>query len=286
MAGSQIPGSLGMGRLNYETIDEGTLTLGRTPLPGVLGREPANKATSRSIMFDAKIIAQHKEIARQSIIDSLRRAGLEFKTRADWNAKEPASKLEADWNYHSIAIHHAGNDFSCSATGVDELRKAESIDINSFGHVSYHYAIDCQGVIYEALDIRCKGAHIEGGNTGVIGLVFLTDFSSRGEAEKYGPGVENVMKKRGVIAGVKEWIGVQKDKLDVVNDRAYDDSVVQLNHTTEILVKTLIKTFNIKSLGGHREFAKTHGTSRACPGVHGLIVADMLRKKFGLLPPS
>ena len=69
------------------------------------------------------------------------------------------------------------------------MRQAEAIDIKSFGQVSYHYAVDCQGIIYEALDIRKKGSHIEGGNTGVIGIVFLADFSVRGEAGRYGPGV-------------------------------------------------------------------------------------------------
>ena len=34
------------------------------------------------------------------------------------------------------------------------------------------------------------------------------------------------------------------------------------------LSKALLQFFDIKTLGGHREFAKTHGTSRACPGVY------------------
>ena len=59
-------------------------------------------------------------------------------------------------------------------------------------------------MIYEALDIRRKGAHMEGGNTGVIGIVFLADFSVHGDAGKYGPGAWNVTKKQGPIAGIKE----------------------------------------------------------------------------------
>lgn len=42
------------------------------------------------------------------------------------------------------------------------MRQAEETDIKSFKHLSYHYAIDCTGVIYEALDIREKGAHLKG----------------------------------------------------------------------------------------------------------------------------
>jgi hypothetical protein len=283
MAGYEIQKNLGRG---YEPFDEGTLQLRRTPSPGTL-RLNFNNYLEPLLKIEPGIFLEYEKQSstRQIIIDLIRKAGIEFKARSDWKAKEIFTKLNSDWNYKAIAIHHAGNDFSCSANGVSELQKAEKIDINSFGHFSYHYAIDCQGTIYEALDIRQKGAHIENGNTGVIGVVFLADFSVRGEAEKYGPGVKNVIQKHGVVAGVKEWVGVQKDKVDFINDYSYDPSTDNLHKATDVLVKTLSTVFNIKQLGGHREFAKIHGTSRACPGIHGLIIADMLRKKFSLLPP-
>lgn len=56
------------------------------------------------------------------------------------------------------------------------MRQAEETDIKSFNHLSYHYAIDCTGVVYEALDIREKGAHLKGANTGKIGIVFFIRF--------------------------------------------------------------------------------------------------------------
>lgn len=228
-----------------------------------------------------KITVNDRAATRQTIIVAIRREKVEFKIRSDWKAKEPATSPNADWDYKSIAIHHAGNNYSCAADGADELRKAETTDISSFGHLSYHYAIDCQGVVYEALDIRYRGAHIEGGNTGVIGIVFLADLSVRGEAEKYGPGAWNVTKKRGVVAGTKEWLGEQKDKLAVVHDEPTEK---QLEAASK-LVKTLLQFFNIKTLGGHREFAKTHGTSRACPGVYGIIIAEQMRRDFKLSAP-
>jgi hypothetical protein len=223
----------------------------------------------------------HKAATRQAIIVEVRRQKFEFKTRSDWKAKEPAKSPSPDWDYKAIAIHHAGNSYSCSADGAAELRRAETTDISSFGHLSYHYAIDCQGVIYEALDIRFRGAHIEGGNTGVIGIVFLADLSVRGEAEKFGPGALNVANKRGVIAGVKEWVGEQKDKVAVVHDEPTERQL----EAASILVKTLLQFFDIKTLGGHREFAKTHGTSRACPGTYGMIIADTMRREFSLAAP-
>jgi N-acetylmuramoyl-L-alanine amidase len=222
-----------------------------------------------------------KAATRQAIIVAIRREKVEFKTRSDWKAKEPATSPHTDWDYTAIAIHHAGNSFSCAADGAAELRKAEATDISSFGHLSYHYAIDCQGVVYEALDIRYRGAHIEGGNTGVIGIVFLADLSVRGEAEKHGPGAWNVTKKRGIRAGINEWLGEQKDKAAVLHD---EPTEMQLQ-SAFTLVKALLQFFDLKSLGGHREFAKTHGTSRACPGAHGMIIAEQMRRDFKLSVP-
>ncbi len=222
-----------------------------------------------------------KAATRQAIIVALRRASFEVRTRSEWKAKESATSFKKDWDYKSIAIHHAGNSFRCSADGAEELRRAEVIDTANFGHLSYHYAIDCQGIIYEALDIRHKGAHIEHGNTGVIGIVFLADFSVRGESVKFGPGVWYVVKERGIKAGIKEWLGVQNDKIAVGND---DPTERQLE-AVDALVATLIRFFKIKSLGGHREFAKAKGSSRACPGIYGMIIAEQLRKKFNLSLP-
>ncbi|MES2743536.1 MAG: peptidoglycan recognition family protein [Pseudomonadota bacterium] len=222
-----------------------------------------------------------KAATRQAIIVALRRARCEVRTRSEWKAKESATGLAQDWDYQSIAIHHAGNSFRCAADGVEELRRAEEIDTATFGHLSYHYAIDCQGIIYEALDIRYKGAHIERGNTGVIGIVFLADFSVRGEAMKFGPGVWSVMKQRGIKSGVMEWLGIQNDKIAVGND---DPTEKQLE-AIDALVSILSRFFSIKFLGGHREFAKARGTSRACPGTYGMIIAEQLRKKFALSLP-
>jgi hypothetical protein len=40
-----------------------------------------------------------------------------------------------------------------------------------------------------------------------------------------------------------------------------------------------------KTLGGHSEFAKTHGTSRECPGAYGMIIAEQMRREFKLAAP-
>ncbi|MBB6186429.1 peptidoglycan recognition family protein [Rhodanobacter sp. MP7CTX1] len=228
-----------------------------------------------------EIIVNNRAATRQAIIDALTLKHFKIKTRSAWKAKEPATSPGKDWDYTAIAIHHAGNSFSCAADGADEMRKAEAIDLAKFGQVSYHYAIDCQGTIYEALDIRYKGRHIKDGNAGVIGIVFLADFSTRGEAEKYGPGVWNTTKEEGVKRGISEGLGVLKDEFAVNHD---EPSERQLE-AASALTKTLTDFFNISTLGGHREFAKALMTSRACPGVYGMIIAGMLRRELELAAP-
>ncbi|WP_410743065.1 hypothetical protein, partial [Citrobacter freundii] len=54
----------------------------------------------------------------------------------------------------------------------------------------------------------------------------------------------------------------------------------------DALVKTLIKSFPIKQLGGHREFASLNALGRACPGTYGLQIAANLRKKYKLESPQ
>jgi hypothetical protein len=110
-----------------------------------------------------EIVVNDRAATREAIISSLRRRGVTVKTRSDWHAKMPQVNPPEDWDYTAIALHHAGNSFSCDIGGLDQIRKAEDIDFGSFHQLSYHYAIDCTGIVYEALDIRQKGAHIRNG---------------------------------------------------------------------------------------------------------------------------
>jgi hypothetical protein len=219
----------------------------------------------------------HKAATRQAIIVALRQAGFTFKTRSEWNAKPAKNSDGADWDYDSIALHHAGNSYSCDADGAAQLRKAEATGFDKFGHLSYHYAISCDGVIYEALDIREKGAHIAGGNRGVIGIVMLADFSVHGEAWKEEYSSKPFLEK---LRGLADW---GRDKVDVNTDEPTD----QQHSALSTLAKVLCRYFPVTMLGGHREFQNiANGQGRACPGVWGMILAEQLRKDLKLGEPA
>ncbi|MDR2853586.1 MAG: peptidoglycan recognition protein family protein [Burkholderiaceae bacterium] len=224
-----------------------------------------------------QVEVNHRAATRQAIIVALRKKGFTFETRSDWKAKPGEVKADLDWDYRGIALHHAGNSFSCDANEADQLRQAERIDFKRFGHISYHYAIACDGTIYEALDIREKGAHIEDGNTGVIGIVMLADLSVRGEAykEEYAnkPWLEKIKK-------INEWA---LDKIDLTNQKPTD----QMTKALFALVEVLLKFFPITMLGGHREFQKiANGEGRACPGYWGMMLVKRLRQNYKIEGPK
>lgn len=224
-----------------------------------------------------RVKVDDKAATRQAIIAALRRQGIAFETRAEWKAVEPPSSPKRDWDYSGIALHHAGNSFSCDADSAAQLRKAEQIDFGKFGHLSYHYAVGCDGVVYEALDIRDKGAHIANGNTGVIGIVMLADLSVRGEA------FEREYAKKSPIDRLKGVLQWAPDKVDVSTDQPPEIQIRALY----ALVKTLRTFFPIATLGGHREYQRlANSEGRACPGTYGMILVDMLRRDLGLHGPQ
>lgn len=157
------------------------------------------------------------------------------------------------------------------------MRSAQAKEMNDrFDDVSYHYAVDCDGTIYEARDIRFKGAHVEQGNTGSIGIVLLADLSLRGESWQQEYRAAPWWKK---LRGAKDWIS---DKLDVQNDESTDAQLKSLF----ALVRVLKTYFHIATLGGHSEFQrKATSEGRACPGTYGMAIAQLLRQKYGLAAP-
>ncbi|MGO4503761.1 MULTISPECIES: peptidoglycan recognition protein family protein [unclassified Dyella] len=228
-----------------------------------------------------EVTVNNRAAVRQAIIDAVQAQGVRVQTRSDWKAKTPATSPEQDWDYTQIAIHHAGNSFSCSADGAMEMRKVEATDLGRFGQVSYHYAIDCKGIIYEALDIRYKGSHIELGNTGAIGIVLLANLSLPGEAMDDGPSISRKYRDSGLKAAAVELAGVTKDALDF----GYDVPTEPQIESVSVLCKSLASYFNIAVVGGHREFANKLGTSRACPGAYGLVISNMLRRQLNASAP-
>lgn len=246
------------------------------------------QATNGSGKDDAtEIRVDDRAATREAILNVLRVRGVRVVTTSDWHPKKATAVLKDDWDYSAIVIHHAGNSYRCEADGLEQLRRAEITDIDSFGQMSYHYAIDCAGVVYESLDIRVKGTHLANANTGKIGIVLLADLSLGGEGMVHGPGLAKVTQdqpsfRQKMKSGILELASVFKDAVDLSTDVITDTQF----RSALLLCETLSMYFRIEMLGGHREFALTKADSRACPGERGLAMASVLRQRTGILPPS
>jgi N-acetylmuramoyl-L-alanine amidase len=275
MPGYRAPGPLCV--TNGEAIDKGTNCLATMRPPGpAMETLDAWAAIEARRATEGKARVNHKAATRQAIIAALQAKKIEFVARSAWEAKEPkGTGLSEDWDYTGIALHHAGNSYSCDANGGDKMRRVQAEHFKrGSSDIGYHYGIDCQGVVFEGRDIRYLGAHI-GQVPKVVGVVLLADMSVRGEQRKV---------ERDLPWWKKSGFGIVPtyDDIAVGHDEPTDSQVTALEKLTEVLKRHFA---GITRFGGHREWASQSGEGRACPGVYGLIVAEMVRQKFSLAKP-
>jgi N-acetylmuramoyl-L-alanine amidase/Bacterial SH3 domain len=180
-------------------------------------------------------------------------------SRKDWGAREPNKKDTVDYHpydlpledvYHSVAIHHSGHSNMHTMKEVE----GEHRDDNGWADIGYHYAINLKGQVLEGRPIEVRGNHIDAGNTGVIGIVFLADLNED-RPDSF------------------PWIdGNGNDALG----KEMEASMVQLVHFLRG------KYPNINFLGGHKEF----NSKRSCPGNIPMAKMDGWRMSTSLQKPK
>ena len=184
-------------------------------------------------------------------------------TREKWGAQSPKTNLDSDWDYQAIAIHHAGNSFDFNST----INHIQEEHLNKFDDIGYHYAINKDGVIYEGRPITKLGCHILDGNTGNIGIVLIGDLSERGEAEFN-------------INDISTW----RDQGDFLSSGTAPKAMY--NAALKLSQKLTQVFQNIKTIGGHYEFAALLNQTRYCPGSHGMEVVRSLRQDLNKQKPK
>jgi hypothetical protein len=167
-------------------------------------------------------------------------------SRAAWGAR--VSKVDAtkpenlDWDYDTLVIHHSGR------SGEDDPQKIQKkhMDERQWDDIGYHFMIEGSGKIYEGRALYFKGAHVEGANTGKIGILIMGNF----ETLAFGFG-------------------------------GSDPTPLQLQSVKSLgtALKGLFAT--IKVLGGHKDFKKT----TACPGDRLYPLLGGLRTTLTLSAP-
>ncbi|MBC8722219.1 hypothetical protein OKW38_007714 [Paraburkholderia sp. MM5496-R1] len=227
------------------------------------------------------ISVDDRAATRQAIINMLARKGYRLIERSAWHAKPPSGAMrESHWDYQDIVIHHAGRSYSCGAPSIEEMQRLQAEDMRRsppFGDAGYHYAVSCQGEIYEARDIRFVGEHVAASNSGKIGIVFLSDLVEAGEAYEQEYGNLSIFDK------LKNIRGILTDQTISGHDKP---TPAQIQAATA-LCGVLKDFFNISRLGGHREYQRlATNTGRACPGKLGMDVVKLLRSRLSLSVPG
>ncbi|SCK30742.1 peptidoglycan recognition family protein [Vogesella sp. LIG4] len=217
-----------------------------------------------------RITINDRAATREAIIHAVRRAGVEFVPRSDWAAhKSRNGNMVDDWNYQQVAIHHAGRSFSCGPAAL-QLQQIQEMQMGksraAADDIAYHYAIDCFGTVYEGRDIRFKGEHVHNFNTGVIGVMLLENLTTAEEGKDFVAMARTVLSAMGL---------------------AHPPAIPAMQaESVETLVRVLQQFFEIKKLGGHREFPRQLGEGKICPGNIGLVFVKTLRNKLGLSLPG
>ena len=79
---------------------------------------------------------------------------------------------------NTIVVHHS----AFAYVGPSEVQDLH-MDRRGFADVAYHFVIDSDGVIYEGREINIRGAHVQGFNTGSVGIVLLGNFNNEQPSE-------------------------------------------------------------------------------------------------------
>ena len=220
-----------------------------------------------------RVTVNDRAATRQAIITYLEErlpviSKNKFLERSEWGARAAKEGLEDEWGYTSIVIHHQGNSpqYGCSAMfgALPEVQN-KHMDGDGYSDIGYHYAIGCHGTVAEGRDIRFKGSHVKNNNSKKIGILLLGDFSRPGEASIS-------------LTDPSTWA----DQFD------YFYYMRQLSESQlsalRVLIRCLIRFFNINKLGGHKEFALSEDV-RTCPGSVAMEKIVELRKEFNLQKP-
>ncbi|MCL4298025.1 MAG: peptidoglycan recognition protein family protein [Anaerolineae bacterium] len=186
-------------------------------------------------------------------------ASLDITSRAEWGAKPPilgdpkksyepyTGPLENILD--SIVVHHAGNEGYKTMNEVQDLHMGEK----ERADIGYHFGISLSGEVFEGRPIDVKGAHVEGANTGRIGIVLLADLDPENRGMRF-----------------------------YQFDRSEDPLSAKMEAALLRLIHFLVGKYpKIKYLGGHQEFDKT----RFCPGKKAMDKISSWRSGTGLLPP-
>ena len=79
---------------------------------------------------------------------------------------------------NTIVVHHS----AFPNAGPKEIQELH-MNRRGFADVAYHFMIAADGTIYEGRQINIRGAHVQGFNTGSVGIVLMGNFNDEQPTE-------------------------------------------------------------------------------------------------------
>lgn len=115
--------------------------------------------------------------------------------RADWQAREPNHAAENEPGFYSLTnvegwrtyegdlrsiyrtavIHHSVIYEGDDPSTMREIQ-IEHMDERKWADIGYHFGVGRSGQVFEGRDLAARGTHVEGFNTGSVGIVFFGNF--------------------------------------------------------------------------------------------------------------
>jgi hypothetical protein len=75
---------------------------------------------------------------------------------------------------YAVTVHHSAGPRAPTKLRCQELNRLYQIEHirKGWGDIGYHFCVDDLGRVYELRDVKWKGAHVGGWNTGNVGIMF------------------------------------------------------------------------------------------------------------------
>jgi hypothetical protein len=116
-------------------------------------------------------------------------------SRADWRAREPDHDAENESGFYSllneegwreyegdlrdtyttVVVHHSVIVESDDEATMREIQDLH-MDDRGWADIAYHFGVGTTGAVFEGRALDVRGTHVEGANTGSVGVVFFGNF--------------------------------------------------------------------------------------------------------------
>ena len=123
---------------------------------------------------------------------------------------------------NTIVVHHS----AYPHTGPNEIQDLH-MDRRGYADVAYHFMIDDEGIIFEGREINIRGAHVQGFNTGSVGIVLLGNFNDEQPSESQLTSLSELVDYLGYIysigylAGHRDYPDQSPDGTECPGDKLY-----------------------------------------------------------------